>query len=205
MLHEIMGLDRALPWLIGALSCGYLIGSIPVGLLIAQIFGLPDPRTIGSGNIGATNVLRTGNRAAAAATLLLDGLKGLVPVILFLSWGDLAAQMAGAGAFIGHCFPVWLRFRGGKGVATFLGVVLGLYFPAGALTCLTWLVAAGIFRISSAAALASSFSAAIWLAVFERWEAVLVVALITVIVWIRHSANIRRLLDGTEPRIGQKK
>lgn len=204
MLHEIMGLERALPWLIGAFAAGYLAGSIPMGLVVARIFALPDPRGIGSGNIGATNVLRTGSKPAAALTLILDSLKGALPVLVFLGWGDLAGQAAGLGAFIGHCFPVWLKFRGGKGVATFLGVLMGVFWPAGLLACLTWLVTAGLSRISSAAALVASLSAPIWLAVFDRWEAVLVMILIVLLVWIRHSANIRRLLAGTEPKIGEK-
>ncbi|MDT8345111.1 MAG: glycerol-3-phosphate acyltransferase, partial [Thermohalobaculum sp.] len=144
-----MAPDRALPWLGLALACGYLAGSVPFGVIVARLFGLGDLRKIGSGNIGATNVLRTGNRLAAALTLGLDALKGALPVVVFLGWGDLAAQAAGVGAMLGHCFPVWLRFRGGKGVATFLGVVLGLSLPAGVLICGTWLVAARLSRISS--------------------------------------------------------
>ncbi|MEM9044902.1 MAG: glycerol-3-phosphate 1-O-acyltransferase PlsY [Pseudomonadota bacterium] len=198
-----MGIERALPWLPGALACGYLAGSIPMGLAVARLFSLPDPRNIGSGNIGATNVLRTGNKAAAAITLLLDASKGLLAVLFFLGWGDLAAQAAGLGALIGHCFPIWLGFRGGKGVATFLGVLLGLFWPAGLLACLTWLIVAGIFRISSVAALASSLSAPIWLAILDRWEAVLVMILIALLVWVRHAANIRRVIAGDEPRIGK--
>ncbi|MEO1601065.1 MAG: glycerol-3-phosphate 1-O-acyltransferase PlsY [Pseudomonadota bacterium] len=203
MLHDIMGLDRALPWLLGAFLAGYLVGSVPFGILVSRLFGLPDPRTVGSGNIGATNVLRSGHKAAAAVTLLLDALKGAVPVLLFLFWGDLAAQAAGLGALIGHCFPVWLRFRGGKGVATFLGLVAALYWPAGAAAALTWLVAAGASRISSLAALVSAASAPVWLWGLGRLEAFLAVALAAVLVWARHHANIGRLLRGEEPRIGR--
>ncbi|MEL6219356.1 MAG: glycerol-3-phosphate 1-O-acyltransferase PlsY [Pseudomonadota bacterium] len=203
MLHDIMGLDRALPWLLGAFLAGYLVGSVPFGILVSRLFGLADPRTVGSGNIGATNVLRSGHKAAAAVTLLLDALKGAVPVLLFLFWGDLAAQAAGLGALIGHCFPVWLRFRGGKGVATFLGLVAALYWPAGAAAALTWLVAAGASRISSLAALVSAASAPVWLWGLGRLEAVLAVALAAVLVWARHHANIGRLLRGEEPRIGR--
>ncbi|MEO0995616.1 MAG: glycerol-3-phosphate 1-O-acyltransferase PlsY [Pseudomonadota bacterium] len=203
MLHDIMGLDRALPWLLGAFVAGYLIGSVPFGILVSRLFGLADPRTVGSGNIGATNVLRSGHKAAAAVTLLLDALKGAVPVLLFLFWGDLAAQAAGLGALIGHCFPVWLRFRGGKGVATFLGLVAALYWPAGAAAALTWLFAAGASRISSLAALVSAASAPVWLWGLGRLEAFLAVALAAVLVWARHHANIGRLLRGEEPRIGR--
>ena len=204
MFHDVMGLERALPWLIAAFAGGYLAGSVPFGMLLSRLMGLGDLRRIGSGNIGATNVLRTGNRTAAALTLVLDALKGALPVLLFLGWGDLAAQAAGAGALVGHCFPVWLRFRGGKGVATFLGVMVGLYWPAGAAVCLTWLAGAGISRISSVGALAAAASAPLWLMAFERWEAVLVAILLAALVWLRHAGNIVRLLRGEEPRIGQR-
>lgn len=202
MLHHIMGIERALPWLLLALGAGYLVGSIPFGVVVARLFRLGDLRKIGSGNIGATNVLRTGNKAAAALTLLLDALKGMLPVLVFLGWGDLAAQAAALGAIIGHCFPVWLHFRGGKGVATYIGIMLALSFGAGVLVCLTWLAVAALTRISSAAALAASALGPIWLAVLGRWEAVLVAIIVALLIWARHHANIRRLLAGTEPRIG---
>jgi glycerol-3-phosphate acyltransferase PlsY len=202
MLHDILGLERALPWLALAFAAGYALGSVPVGVVLARMFGLPDPRGLGSGNIGATNMLRTGHRWAALATLLLDGAKGLVPAAGFLAWGDLAAQAAGAGALIGHCFPVWLRFRGGKGVATFLGVLLGLHWPAGLCVCLTWIVSATLTRISSVGALAATASAPLWLMGFGRWEAVLAAILLAAVVWIRHAGNIARLAKGTEPRFG---
>ena len=204
MLHDIMGLERALPWLLTALAAGYLAGSIPFGLLISRALSLGDLRRIGSGNIGATNVLRTGNKAAAALTLLLDAAKGAVPVLLFLSWGDLAAQAAGLGAFLGHCFPVWLRFQGGKGVATFLGIVLALHWPSGLAVCATWLAAAALSRRSSVGALAAAASAPLWLVAFDRWEAVLVAAVLAALVWLRHHANIARLVAGTEPKIGAR-
>ncbi|MEM7190999.1 MAG: glycerol-3-phosphate 1-O-acyltransferase PlsY [Pseudomonadota bacterium] len=202
MLHTIMGFERALPWLLTALACGYLIGSIPFGIVLARIFSLGDLRKIGSGNIGATNVLRTGNKLAAAFTLVLDMAKGLVAVLIFINWGDLAAQAAGIGAVLGHCLPVWLRFRGGKGVATFIGVILGLFWLAGLLVCGTWLLAAAVTRISSASALAAAASAPLWLYVTGRPEAILAAALLAVWVWLRHSANIGRLVRGEEPRIG---
>jgi glycerol-3-phosphate acyltransferase PlsY len=202
MFHEIMGLERALPWLALAFGCGYLAGSIPFGVLIARALRLGDLRRIGSGNIGATNVLRTGNRAAAAGTLLLDAAKGAVPVLVFLGWGDLAAQAAGVGAFLGHCFPAWLLFRGGKGVATFLGILLALHWPSGLSALLTWLAAAALTRTSSGGALAASASAPLWLVLFDRWEAVLVAALLAALLWLRHLGNIGRLLRGEEPMIG---
>ena len=205
MFHDIMGLERALPWLIAAFAGGYLAGSIPFGLLLSRLMGLGDLRRIGSGNIGATNVLRTGNKAAAAATLLLDAAKGAAPVLIFLSWGDLAAQAGGFGAFLGHCFPVWLRFRGGKGVATFLGIVLALHWPAGVAVCATWLAGAGMSRISSVGALAAAASAPLWLIAFARWEAVLVALALAALVWLRHGGNIARLLRGEEPRIGGRR
>jgi glycerol-3-phosphate acyltransferase PlsY len=204
MLHDVMGWERALPWLALAFACGYLIGSVPIGLIAARAFGTIDPRKIGSGNIGATNVLRTGNKRAAAATLLLDMAKGALPVLVFLRWGDLAAQAAAVGAVIGHTLPVWLGFRGGKGVATFLGVTLGLYWPAGALVCATWLAAAFLSRISSVGALAAAASAPLWFYALGRLEAVLVVAALAAWVWLRHAANIGRLARGHEPRIGAR-
>ena len=205
MFHDIMGIERALPWLLAALACGYLTGSVPFGVIIAKLFRLGDLRKIGSGSIGATNVLRTGNKAAALLTVLLDAAKGAGPVAIFLSTsGDLAAQAAGLGAFLGHCFPVWLRFRGGKGVATWLGVLLALHPLTWAVTCLTWLAAAGVTRISSVGALAAAIFAPLWLILFDRWEAVLLMIILGALIWLRHFPNIRRLLRGDEPRIGQK-
>jgi len=204
MFHQIMGFERALPWLILALGCGYLAGSIPFGMIVARLFRLGDLRQIGSGNIGATNVLRTGNRPAALATLLLDALKGAAPVWYFLSTsGDLAAQAAGLGAFLGHCFPVWLRFRGGKGVATWFGIMLAIHPLTWVALCLTWLAAAALTRISSVGALAAAAAGPLWLIVFDRWEAVLLAIILGVLVWLRHHANIRRILRGEEPRIGK--
>lgn len=205
MLHDVLDIERALPWLLAALAAGYLAGSIPFGVLVARLFRLGDLRKIGSGNIGATNVLRTGNKVAAAITLLLDGAKGALPVWLFLGWGDLAAQAAGLGAFLGHCLPVWLGFRGGKGVATFLGVMLGLHPLSFAGVAVTWLVAAGVSRISSVGALAAAASAPLWLILFGRWEAVLFAIVLAALIWLRHHANIGRLIRGEEPRIGQGK
>ena len=186
-------------------ALGYLLGSVPFGVLLTRALGLGDLRRIGSGNIGATNVLRTGNKAAAAATLLLDGGKGAAAVLLARAVaGEDAAQLAGLAAFLGHCYPVWLGFRGGKGVATFLGLALALAWPVGVACCLTWLATAAIGRVSSLAALVAAASAAPWALVLGRGEiAVLGVALAVVVFW-RHRANIARLRAGTEPRIGQK-
>lgn len=205
MWHHIMGFDRAWPYLLAAWAIGYLIGSVPFGLIVTRAFGLGDVRSIGSGNIGATNVLRTGNKWAAALTLNLDMAKGALPVLVFLGlWGDLAAQMAGLGAFLGHCFPVWLRFAGGKGVATFLGIVLALWWPVGLMTLATWVVAAVLTRISSVGALAAAALAPVWLITQGRWEAVLVTSVLAALVWLFHRGNIARLIAGTEPRIGRR-
>jgi len=205
MLHHVMDLPRALPYLLIAAACGYLAGSIPFGVIVARVFGLGDLRKIGSGNIGATNVLRTGNKAAALITLLLDAAKGAMPVAVFLAmWGDLAAQAAGLAAFLGHCFPVWLKFRGGKAMATFLGIMLAIHPLSWALMCLTWLAAVALTRISSVGALSAAASGPIWLMIFSRWEAVLLAIILGVLIWIRHHANIRRLLRGEEPRIGTR-
>jgi glycerol-3-phosphate acyltransferase PlsY len=184
---------------------GYLLGSIPTGMILARALGLGNLREIGSGNIGATNVLRTGSKSAAAATLLLDAAKGAAAVLL-ARWlaGDDAAQLAGLAAFLGHCFPVWLGFRGGKGVATFLGVMLALAWPVGLLCCAAWLVTALVTRISSLSALVSALSAAGWMLVLGYWQMLgLGIVLAALILW-RHRANISRLRAGTEPKIGAK-
>ncbi|MBY6139812.1 glycerol-3-phosphate 1-O-acyltransferase PlsY [Leisingera daeponensis] len=184
---------------------GYGLGSVPFGMVVTRIFGLGNLREIGSGNIGTTNVLRTGSKAAAALTLLLDGGKGAAAVLLarFLA-GEDAAQAAGLMAFLGHCFPVWLGFKGGKGVATFLGLMLALAWPVGIACCLTWLAAAAVSRISSMGALVSAASGAVWAMLLGYQPVAVLAALLAVVVYIRHSANIARLRAGTEPRIGQK-
>lgn len=184
---------------------GYLLGSVPFGLVMARLFGLGDIRQIGSGNIGATNVLRTGNKLAAFLTLVLDAGKGGIAVLVARALvGEDAAQLAGFAAFLGHCFPVFLGFKGGKGVATFLGTLLALFWPAGVAACLTWAAMAGIFRISSLAALVAAISAPIWVSVLGMPQASLVCVLLAVLIFIRHRANITRLLAGQEPRIGKK-
>jgi glycerol-3-phosphate acyltransferase PlsY len=183
----------------------YLAGSIPFGVLIARALGLGDLRKIGSGNIGATNVLRTGNKRAAAATLLLDAAKGAVAVLAARYFaGETAAMVAGLAAFLGHLYPVWLGFRGGKGVATFLGVMLALAWPVGLLACATWAAVAAVFRYSSLAALAAAASAPLWLLLLGPRQAVWLALALAALVFLRHRANIARLLAGSEPRIGAK-
>jgi glycerol-3-phosphate acyltransferase PlsY len=183
---------------------GYLLGSIPFGLLLTRAAGLGDIRKVGSGNIGATNVLRTGHRGLAAATLLLDALKGLVPVLIAGQVSQLAAVGAAAGAVLGHMFPVWLSFKGGKGMATFLGVVWGLSWPVGAIACAAWLLFAAIFRYSSLATLLSAALAAVAAWFLTDHRAATLLTLLVPLVWARHHANISRLLAGTEPKIGQR-
>lgn len=184
----------------------YLLGSIPFGLVITRAMGLGDLRQIGSGNIGATNVLRTGNKGAAAATLLLDAAKGGVAVLTARALvGEDAAQLAALCSFLGHLFPVWLRFKGGKGVATFIGTLLALAWPVGLMTCATWLVAALVTRISSLGALTAAAMASLWLVVFHQGQMMVLVMILTVLVYARHWANLERIKLGTEPRIGQKK
>ena len=181
----------------------YLLGSIPFGVVMARAFGLGDLRTIGSGNIGATNVLRTGNRTAAALTLILDAGKGAIAVLVARAFfADDAVQMAAFGAFLGHCFSVFAGFRGGKGVATFLGTALALAPLVGIGACLVWLAAAALTRISSVAALASA-AGTVAIALLVRPDATaLFVALAALLCW-RHRPNIERLMAGTEPRIGR--
>ncbi len=181
----------------------YLLGSIPFGLLITRALGLGDLRAIGSGNIGATNVLRTGNKAAAAATLLLDAGKGAVAVLLARHFaGETAAMVAGLAAFLGHLFPVWLRFRGGKGVATWLGIMLALAWPVGLAACGTWLATAALLRYSSLAALVATATVPFWLGLLGPSAAIPLALVLAALVWLRHRTNIARLRAGTEPRIG---
>ncbi len=183
----------------------YLLGSVPFGIVMARVFGLGDLRQIGSGNIGATNVLRTGNKPAAFLTLIGDAGKGGAAVLIARAlFAEDAAQVAGFMAFLGHCFPIFLGFKGGKGVATFLGTLLALFWPAGIAACLTWLVTALISRISSLSALVAAFLAPIWIAVLGMPQAGLMVSLLSILVLLRHEANIKRILKGEEPRIGSK-
>jgi len=184
---------------------GYLLGSIPFGLLLARFAGLGDLRQIGSGNIGATNVLRTGNKPLAALTLLLDLLKGTAAVWVGSHFGPYAAMASGLGAFLGHLYPVWLGFRGGKGVATYIGVLLGLYWPAALVFCAVWLLVAAITRYSSLAALAASIASVGTLAVTGQSRLAVLFLLLTILLYIRHASNIERLVRGEEARIGETK
>ncbi len=185
---------------------GYLIGSVPFGVIVAKGMGLGNLRDIGSGNIGATNVLRTGSKPAAAATLLLDGAKGAVALLLARSLsGEDATQVAALAAMIGHCYPVWLKFQGGKGVATFLGILLAIAWPVGLATCAAWLVGAALTRMSSMGGLVAAASSSIIVIVMGYGGAYLLCLALTLIVFWRHRANISRIRAGTEPKIGQKK
>ena len=189
-----------------AILVGYFCGSIPFGLLLAKAAGLGDVRKIGSGNIGATNVLRLGNKKIAAFTLLLDGLKGAVPVFLMNYLGnDYAGTIAGLAAMIGHIFPVWLGFKGGKGVATNIGVLFGLYWPLGLIFIAVWLILAFMFRISSLAALVTSALTPFWVFLFDRTELLWPTILIAVGIWVMHRANIVRLWNRQEPLIDLRK
>ena len=189
--------------LVATFLLAYLLGSIPFGLVITRGLGLGDLRAIGSGNIGATNVLRTGNKGAAAATLLLDAGKGAVAVMLARHFaGETAAMVAGFAAFLGHLFPVWLRFKGGKGVATYLGIMLALAWPVGLAACGTWLATALVLRYSSLAALVATAAVPFWLALLGPSAAIPLAIALAALVWLRHRANIARLRSGSEPKIG---
>jgi glycerol-3-phosphate acyltransferase PlsY len=183
---------------------GYLLGSIPFGLILTRLSGGGDVRKIGSGNIGATNVLRTGNKPLSALTLLLDVLKGTAAVWLVSHFGLYAAMFAGLGAFLGHLYPVWLGFRGGKGVATYIGVALGLYWPAAVAFCIVWLLVAVTTRYSSLSALVASAATLGALALTGQSRLAVLFALLTALLYVRHVANIRRLTSGEETRIGEK-
>ena len=190
---------------LSAFACGYLLGSIPFGLILAKLAGLGDLRQIGSGNIGATNVLRAGSKGLAALTLILDAAKGTAAVLLAAHWGENAAILAGLGAFLGHLFPVWLGLRGGKGVATFIGVLLGLYWPAALAFCAIWLLVAFATRYSSLSALVASGASVCVLALTGHWRLAALFLLLTVLLYIRHAANIGRLARGEEARIGESR
>ena len=184
---------------------GYGLGSVPFGMILAKVMGLGNLRDIGSGNIGATNVLRTGNKSAAALTLLFDGGKGAVAVLLARAFaGEDAVQIAALAAFVGHCFPVWLGFKGGKGVATFLGIWLALAWPVGVACCLTWLVGAALSRISSMGALCAAAASTLWAVGLGYGTNLILGIILTLLVYWRHSANISRIRAGTEPKIGAK-
>ena len=197
-----MGPEAFLPV---AFVIGYLLGSIPFGLILTRLAGTQDLRSIGSGNIGATNVLRTGNKGLAAATLLGDMLKGTAAVIIAGSlWGPNAAMLAGLGAFLGHLFPIWLQFKGGKGVATYIGVLLGLFWPAAAMFGAIWIATAFTSRYSSLSALVASFVTPIFLWFFGHSALASLFAVLTLLLFWTHRENIKRLQTGTEGKIGQK-
>lgn len=188
----------------GAILLGYLLGSIPFGVLLTRLAGAGDLRQIGSGNIGATNVLRTGRKGLAAATLLLDLLKGSAAVLLAAMVLPGGGVLGGVAAFFGHCYPVWLRFRGGKGVATMMGIVVALYWPAGLVYAVVWLGLLALARISSLAGMTAAISAPVACAWFGRFDLVLPLLALTLVVLWKHRENIDRLLSGTEPRIGSR-
>ncbi len=192
------------PLLIFSLAFGYLLGSIPFGLILTRMAGLGDVRSIGSGNIGATNVLRTGNKKLAAATLLLDMLKGTAAVVIAGIVSPEAAIAAGLGAFLGHIFPIWLKFKGGKGVATYLGVLLGLFWQAALIFAAVWLFVAYATRYSSLAALVAAVIVPVALYFIGVHQIAVLFLVLTIIVFIKHRANIQRLLAGTEGKIGSK-
>ena len=186
-----------------AFALGYLLGSVPFGLILTRLAGLGDVRQIGSGNIGATNVLRTGNKGLAAATLVLDALKGTLAVLIGWRFGEHAALAAALAATLGHCFPVWLRFKGGKGVATFLGVLLGLHWPTVVIAAAVWLATALATRYSSLSAFIASLAAPIALFVYGEPQMAGTTLLLTALIWVRHRDNLKRLLAGDEAKIGE--
>ena len=187
------------------LMIGYAIGSVPFGMLVAKQFKLGNLRDIGSGNIGATNVLRTGNKGAAALTLLLDAAKGAAAVLLGRYFvGEDATQVAALGAFFGHCFPLWLNFKGGKGVATFIGIMLALNWAVGVVTCIAWLCGAAITRMSSVGALMAAAASTFAMVIIGQGSAVLLGGILTLFIYWTHRANIQRIRAGTESKIGQK-
>ncbi len=191
-----------LPYGAAALIGGYLLGAIPFGLLLTRLFGMGDIRQVGSGNIGATNVLRTGRKDLALLTLILDCGKGALAAYLGGRFGPEMAVIAALGAFLGHLFPAWLKFSGGKGVATFLGILLVLAFPIGLIACAVWLGTAALFRYSSLAALAAAAAASVaGLVTTDALRSILII-LLTALIFVRHQHNIRRLAAGTEPKIG---
>jgi glycerol-3-phosphate acyltransferase PlsY len=197
-------LEAGWPLLLAALAFGYLLGSIPFGLIFTRIAGLGDVRAIGSGNIGATNVLRTGRKGLAAATLLGDALKGTAAVLIAGLWGEGPALAAGLGAFLGHLFPVWLGFKGGKGVATFIGILIALSPPTLLAFAAIWLGLAFALKYSSLAALAASAATPLILWALGHGEVAALFLVLAALLWWKHAPNIRRLAAGTEGRIGQK-
>ena len=203
-MPDPMSWGDAAPYYAAALIVSYLLGSIPFGLILTRMAGLGDIRDIGSGNIGATNALRTGNRWVAIGTLLGDAGKGAVAVLLARQFGPDTAVIAAFGALVGHLFPVWLRFKGGKGISTYIGILLALSWPVGLLFCATWAVVALIFRMSSLSALVASLLSPVYFVWVDQWQMVELSVVLVILVFFAHRANIARLLAGTEPRIGNK-
>jgi glycerol-3-phosphate acyltransferase PlsY len=187
-----------------ALAGGYALGSIPFAYIVTKAFGLGDIREVGSGNVGTTNVLRTGSKAATALTLIGDVGKGVVAVLVAKQYGDMPAMAAALGAFAGHIFPVWLNFKGGKGVATFLGIVAALAWPAALLTAGTWLATAAFGRISSLAALVAAAASPVFMALLGHWTYAAGTAVLAALIFVTHRENIARLMKGEEPKIGKK-
>lgn len=203
-MPEAMSWSLAWPYFLAAGLFGYLLGSIPFGLVLTRAAGLGDVRRIGSGNIGTTNVLRTGRKDLAAATLVLDALKGTVAVLIAWQWGPNTAVLAALGAFIGHCYPVWLGFKGGKGVATYIGVLLGLKLVVGLAFCAIWVSVALATRYSSLSALLASLAAPVLLWWIGEGQMAELALLLTILLWWKHRENVSRLLSGKENRIGKK-
>lgn len=203
-MPDPISLNHDLPYYVIAIIGGYLFGSIPFGLLLTKAAGMGDIRAIGSGNIGATNVLRTGNKKLAAATLLLDALKATVPVLIARQFGPDITVLAAAGAFLGHLFPVWLKFKGGKGVACFFGILFGVFWPVGLMAGGTWLMAAAAFRYSSLAALLTAVLTPAYFWAGQQFQFAELAAFLAVLVILRHRENIKRLLTGAETKIGAK-
>lgn len=188
-----------------AFAGGYLLGSIPFAYVVTKLFGLGDIRQVGSGNVGTTNVLRTGNKLATALTLIGDVGKGIVAVLIAKQFGDIPAMTAALGAFTGHIFPVWLNFKGGKGLATGAGILAALNLPVALIGFATWIVVALISRTSSLSALVAAALSPIYMLIFDRWQYALGAAILAALIFVTHRDNIRRLLKGEEPRIGEKK
>ena len=203
MVDPLGDFGQTWPYLAAAFA-GYLLGAIPFGLVVTRLAGLGDIRQIGSGSIGATNVLRTGNKRLALLTLILDGGKGGLAVLVAGAMGQDMAVLAGGGAVVGHCFPIWLRFKGGKGFATFLGTLLAAAPYAGLAACLSWLVVAALFRYSSLATIAAVVLSPLYAYLLADWQRMGLAAFLAVLILVRHHTNIRRLLGGSEPKIGGK-
>lgn len=188
-----------------AFAGGYLLGSIPFAFVITKLFGLGDIRQVGSGNVGTTNVLRTGNKLATALTLIGDVGKGVLAVLIAKQFGDIPAMTAALGAFTGHIFPVWLGFKGGKGLATFIGILAALSIPIACIVAATWITVALVWRISSLSALIAAALSPVYMLIFDRWEYAVGAAVLAALIFVTHRENIRRLLKGEEPRIGEAK